>query len=79
MIYTYEIMVDFCFKQFFTLKKLALVPLVQGVASEAFESSKLVMFLKKDWKLISLNWWLTTVLCSLNRLAHNEPNNLTRL
>ena len=79
MIYTYEIMVDFCFKAIFHFEKSSTCSLVQGVVSEAFESSKLVMVLKKDWKVISLNWGLTTVLCSLNGLAHSELNNLTRL
>ena len=63
----------------FQFKKFSTCSLVQGVVSEAFESLKLVMFFKKDWKLISLNWGLATVLCSLNGLAHNELNNLTRL
>ena len=63
----------------FEFKKFSTYSLVQGVVSDAFESSKSVMFLKKDWKLISLSWGLTTVLCSLNGLAQSEPNNLTRL
>ena len=67
------------FYEIFHFEKITTCSLVQGVVSEAFESLKLVMFLKKDWKLISLNWGLTTVLCSLNGLAHSDPNKLTRL